>query len=151
MGSGAGFPALVLAELLRERCTVTLYEATAKKCRFLEECIARLSLPATVRNIRIEDAKPEVFDIVTARALAPLPKLLGYAQNLMGAESVGLFLKGQNIASELTDARKSWSMSLGQHPSRSDPSGVILEVRKLAPHDNHRNPKSAGSSRQKRR
>lgn len=132
LGSGAGFPGLVLAELLRGRCTVTLYEATAKKCRFLQECIFRLSLPATVRNVRLEDVRGEVADVVTARALAPLPKLLGYAQNFMGPDSVGLFLKGQNIASELTEARKSWRMSLDQHPSRSDPSGVILEVRKLS-------------------
>ncbi len=150
LGSGAGFPGLVLAELLRERCTVTLYEATAKKCRFLQECIFRLSLPATIRNVRIEDAEPEIFDVVTARALAPLPKLLGYAQNFMGPDSVGLFLKGQNIVSELTEARKSWRMSLGQHPSRSDPSGVILEVRKLAPHERPKL-KPAGRPRQKRR
>jgi 16S rRNA (guanine527-N7)-methyltransferase len=135
LGSGAGFPGLVLAELLRDRVKVTLYEATAKKCRFLEECIARLALPATVRNVRIEEIKTrESVDVVTARALAPLPKLLGYAHHFMGKDSVGLFLKGQNIVSELTEAHKSWRMSLGQHQSRSDPSGVIVEVRKLAPH-----------------
>ena len=151
LGSGAGFPALVLAELLRDRCSVTLYEATAKKCRFLEECIARLSLPASVRNVRIEDMTGEIADVVTARALAPLPKLLGYAHHFMGPGSVGLFLKGQNIASELTEARRSWRMSLGQHPSRSDPSGVILEVRKLAPNGSKLDNDPAKSPRSKRR
>ena len=133
LGSGAGFPGLVMAEILRERpgFRVTLYEATAKKCRFLEAVAARLNLPAEIRQGRIEDAPPEIFDCVTARACAPMAKLLAYAQRFWGKESVALLLKGQNVEVELTEINKSWRMELVRHQSRSDPSGVILEIREL--------------------
>ncbi len=132
LGSGAGFPGLVLAELLRERLRVVLYESTGKKCEFLRAVAKRLDLPAEIRCARAEDAKAEIFDVVTARALAPLPKLLGYAQHFTGRRTVCLFLKGQNIEAELTEAHKSWRMKLQRHQSLSDPSGVILEIRELA-------------------
>lgn len=131
LGSGAGFPGLVLAELLRGKLQVTLFEATAKKCRFLEEVRDRLGLGSVVRNDRMEEAPRETFDVVTARACAPLDKLLLYAQNFMGRRTVGLFLKGQNVGVELTQARNSWKMKALQHPSLTDPSGVVLEVREL--------------------
>lgn len=133
LGSGAGFPGLVLAELLRERPNfhTVLYESTGKKAQFLREVASRLGLLVEVRNARAEVAERETFDVVTARALAPLPKLASYAQNFWGARTTGLFLKGQNIEGELTEARKSWRMNLARHESRSDPSGVILEVREL--------------------
>jgi len=132
LGAGAGFPGLVLAELLRGRGVRTvLYESTAKKCRFLEAVATRLSLDVEVRNARIEGAAPEPFDVISARALAPLPKLLAYAQGFWTAQTVALFLKGQNVGVELTEARKSWRMNVKQHPSQSDPSGVVLEIREL--------------------
>ncbi len=133
LGSGAGFPGLVLAILLadRPRFRTVLYEATRKKCDFLEQAAARVGVPAEVRNRRIEEAAPEAFDIVTARALAPLEKLLAYAQAFQGQKTLNLFLKGQSVAAELTDAHKSWRMSVAQYPSRSDPSGVILAIREL--------------------
>jgi 16S rRNA (guanine527-N7)-methyltransferase len=133
LGAGAGFPGLVLAELLRDRPNVraVLYESTAKKCRFLEAVAARLTLPVEIRNARIEDAKPEKFDLVTARACARLPLLLDYAHKFWGRSTIGLFLKGQNVEAELTQARKSWMVDLQRHPSRSDTSGVILELREL--------------------
>jgi 16S rRNA (guanine527-N7)-methyltransferase len=132
LGSGAGFPGLVLAELLRGRVRLTLFEATAKKCRFLEAVRDRLGLDVAVRNERIEDADFEPFDVVTARACAPLDRLLSYAQHFAGPHSVCLLLKGQNVGSELTQARKSWKMKVQQHPSLTDPSGVVLEIRELA-------------------
>jgi len=131
LGSGAGFPGLVLAELLRGRAQVTLFEATAKKCHFLEAVRDRLGLEVTIRNERMEEVEFRPFDVVTARACAPLDKLLGYAQHFVGRNTVCLFLKGQNVGSELTEARKSWKMSLQQHPSLTDPSGVVLEIREL--------------------
>ena len=132
LGSGAGFPGLVLAECLRgQGLRVVLYEATAKKCRFLEAVAARLELIVQVRCERVEDAGPEPFDVVAARACAPLATLLGYAERFWGSQTKGLFLKGQNVGSELTEAHKSWRMKVERHPSRSDPSGVILEVREL--------------------
>src|SRR6185312_10480453 len=138
LGSGAGFPGLVLAELLRERpgFRAVLYEATGKKSRFLQEVAKRLELPVEVRGLRIEDAKPEAFELITARACAPLAKLLAYAQRFWGANTSGLCLKGQNVEVELTAARKSWRMELKSHSSKSAPSGVVLEVREL-----HRDPR----------
>jgi 16S rRNA (guanine527-N7)-methyltransferase len=133
LGSGAGFPGLVIAEVFRERpgFRVTLYEATAKKCRFLAAVATRLDLPVEVRQGRIEDAAPEIFDCITARACAPMAKLLAYAQRFWGKSTVGLFLKGQNVEVELTGSNKSWRMDMIRHQSRSDPSGVILEIREL--------------------
>ncbi len=75
LGSGAGFPGLVLAAL-RPETKVVLCESTAKKCRFLEAAAERMGLKVEVRNARIEDAKHEPFDVVTARACAPLERLL---------------------------------------------------------------------------
>lgn len=132
LGSGAGFPGLVLALLLKDRVAVTLYEATGKKAEFLWRAAERLGTHVDVRNARIEAASSEAFDVVTARACAPLPKLLDYAQHFIGPGTVCLFLKGQNIADELTDARKTWRMNLTQHPSRTHPFGAFLEIRGLA-------------------
>jgi len=135
LGSGAGFPGLVLAEMLRGRVAVTLYEATAKKCAFLTAAAERMALPVTIHNIRTEEASAQAFDVVTARACAPLPQLLTYAQRFTGQNSVCLFLKGQNVGSELTEAHKSWKMRVRQIPSLSDSSGTILELTELANND----------------
>jgi 16S rRNA (guanine527-N7)-methyltransferase len=133
LGSGAGFPGLVLAILFRERpgFRTVLYEATAKKCAFLAAAAQATGATAEIRNARIEQAKREPFDVVTARACAPLSKLLAYAQAFQGRDTVNLLLKGQSVASELTEARKSWRMQFFRHQSRSDPSGTILEIREL--------------------
>ena len=133
LGSGAGFPGLVLAEIFRKRqeFRTVLYEATEKKCRFLADVAARLDLDVDIRNARAEGATAEAFDIVTARALAPLPELLAYAQRFFGEDTIALFPKGQNLASELTNSHKSWKMITNKHPSMSDPTGIILEVREL--------------------
>ena len=132
LGSGAGFPGLILAILLRDRLHVTLFEATRKKAEFLETVARRLALPVTVRNQRIEAAPVESFDVVTARACAPLPALLAYAQNFVSPATVCLFLKGQSLAAELTQARNSWKMTVKEHPSKTHPFGVVLEIRDLA-------------------
>jgi 16S rRNA (guanine527-N7)-methyltransferase len=131
LGSGAGFPGLVLAELLRDQLRVSLFESTRKKAEFLRAAADRMGLDVEICNARIETARHAPVDVVTARALAPLEKLLGYAQHLAGGRTLCLFLKGQSLASELTQARKSWRMKALQHQSATDPSGVILEVREL--------------------
>jgi len=135
LGSGAGFPGLVLAELLRNRVSVTLHEATAKKCAFLQGAAERMDLKVTITNARMEDLPPKVYDVITARACAPLPRLLDYAQKFLGPETICLFLKGQNVGSELTEAHKSWRMKLRQIPSLTDPSGAIVELGELSRHD----------------
>jgi 16S rRNA (guanine527-N7)-methyltransferase len=133
LGSGAGFPGLILAELLKDRpqFRVVLVEATARKCQFLQSVAERLALPVQIRSARVEELLPEIFDVITARACAPLPELLAYAQRFWGKGTRGFFHKGQNLAVELTRASKSWRIKAEQHPSRSDPSGVILEIREL--------------------
>ena len=137
LGSGAGFPGLVLAVMLRDRprFRTVLYESIAKKCRFLEAAANRMQIPVEVRNARMEEARPEAFDIVTARACAPLVRLLTYARPFQAAETRNLFLKGQNVEAELTEARTSWTLNAVRHESLTDPSGVILEIRDIAPKD----------------
>jgi 16S rRNA (guanine527-N7)-methyltransferase len=133
LGSGAGFPGLVLAAMLRERpgFKTVLYESIAKKCAFLIAAAEQMQIQVEVRNARMEEARPEPFDLVTARACAPLTKLLGYARPFQGPETVSLFLKGQNVEGELTEARTSWKLNAVRHDSLTDPSGVILEIRDI--------------------
>ena len=131
LGSGAGLPGLVLAEMLRGRVSVVLYEATRKKAEFLELAARHMGLNVGIRNVRIEIGRHQPTDVVTARALAPLDRLLGYAQQFAGRHTVCLFQKGQSVAGELTIARKSWKIRVSQHQSATDPSGVILEIREL--------------------
>ena len=132
LGSGAGFPGLVLAAL-RPDLAVTLHEATTKKCAFLQAAADRMGLQVTIQNARLEDLRPQSFDVVTARALAPLPQLLSYAQNFVGLNGVCLFLKGQNVGAELTEAHKYWNIKASQVPSQTDPSAAIVVVRELGP------------------
>ena len=132
LGSGAGFPGLVLAAM-RPDLAVTLHEATTKKCAFLQAAADRMGLKVEIANARLEDLSPRPFDAVTARALAPLPQLLAYAQKFAGPNGVCLFLKGQNLGAELTEASKYWSMKASQVPSQTDPSGAIVIIRELDP------------------
>lgn len=132
LGSGAGFPGLVLAAML-PGVVVTLHEATAKKCAFLQAAADRMDLHVTIENARMEELPPRAFDVVTARACAPLPRLLEYAHSFVGPNSVCLFLKGQNVGSELTEAAKCWNMRVSQVASQTDPSGAIVTVRELGP------------------
>ena len=131
LGSGAGFPGMILAVLLQGRVAVTLFEATRKKADFLRVAAERLGVAVAVRNERIEEAARAVFDVLTARACAPLPELLEYAQHFAGPKTVCLFLKGQNVGVELTEARKSWRMKVREHPSVTHPFGFVLEIREL--------------------
>ena len=129
LGSGAGFPALVLGTM-RPGLKITLYESVAKKCRFLAEAAGVLGLDVEIRNARIEDSKLEGFDVLTARALAPLYQLLSYAARFQAQNTVNLLLKGQDIEVELKDTTKSWRMQITRHASQTGP-GTILEIRKL--------------------
>lgn len=133
LGSGAGFPGLVLACALVEvpGTGVELLESIQKKAKFLRDVADALSLPAIVHERRIEDfaaANKTRFDVVTARALAPMDKLLGYATPLLKTGAVGLFPKGQDVAAELTQASKSWNIEYELIPSVTDPNGRIVRV-----------------------
>lgn len=132
LGAGAGFPGLVLAILFKGRpgFHVHLVESMAKRCRFLQQVVDELALPATVHNDRAENLKLAV-DVVTARACAPLSRLLGYARPYLQAGAEGLFLKGQDVASELDEATRSWKFEAEVIPSASDERGRIVRVRRL--------------------
>lgn len=132
LGAGAGFPGLVLAILLKDRSDshVWLIDSLGKRCRFLQEVVDALSLRATVINGRAEDQRVKV-DVVTARAVAPMEKLLAYAQPYLQRGAQGLFLKGEKAEAELIDARKVWQFDSDLSVSRSDPRGRIVSVRSL--------------------
>jgi 16S rRNA (guanine527-N7)-methyltransferase len=155
LGSGAGFPGLVLAAMLPDQLAVTLIEATTKKCDFLKAAATELGLAVKIRNTRSEECPPQVFDVITSRACAPLPRLLGYAERFTGPNSVCLFLKGQNVGSELTEAHKSWKMKARQIQSLTDPSAAILELSDIhleVSHDaNSEQAPSPGGRQSKRR
>jgi 16S rRNA (guanine527-N7)-methyltransferase len=130
LGSGAGFPGLVLAIL--GVAGVELVESDARKCAFLREAARIADAPVTVHHARIEALPPHQVDVVTARACAPLDRLLVMAQRFIGPRTICLFLKGERAAEELTAARRGWTMRAACHPSRADPRGVILKLEQIA-------------------
>ncbi|NBB64155.1 16S rRNA (guanine(527)-N(7))-methyltransferase RsmG [Pseudomonas sp. ODNR1LW] len=132
LGAGAGFPGVVLAILSKGApdAHVWLIDSLGKRCRFLQEIVDLLDLPATVINGRAE-AQSVTCDIVTARAVAPMERLLGYAQPYFQRGAQGLFLKGERAESELIEARKSWHFDAELAPSQSDPRGRIVTVRSV--------------------
>lgn len=132
LGAGAGFPGVVLATLLKGRpgAHVWLIDSLGKRCRFLQAVVDELALPATVINGRAEEQALKV-DVVTARAVAPMEKLLGYAQPYLQRGAQGLFLKGEKAEAELIEARKVWQFDSDLSVSRSDPRGRIVSVRSL--------------------
>jgi len=136
LGSGAGFPGLVIACALAGRAGVSVHlvESTGKKANFLREAVNQLDLPAEIHAVRIEDfvknfkAKP---DIVTARALAPLDELFELAEPLLKTGAQGLFHKGQDVEAELTKSSKYWNIDAELIPSKTSPEGRIVAVRRL--------------------
>ena len=132
LGTGAGLPGIVLAILQKDRpgFHVHLIDSLAKRCRFLTEVVEGLKLPATVHNSRAEDLSLTV-DIVTARACAPLHRLFGYGQPYVKRGATALFLKGQDVASELEDATRHWDFEADVLPSLSDARGRIVRVKRL--------------------
>ena len=137
LGAGAGFPGLVIACALagKSGAEVHLIESKQKKASFLRECVAALDVPAIVHAQRIEDftrTNKQAFDVVTARALAPLDKLLGYANPLLKRGAIGLFPKGQDVDAELTTASKSWTIDADLVPSQTDPHARIVRLRRVS-------------------
>lgn len=132
LGTGAGLPGIVLAILGKGRpgFHVHLVDSLTKRCRFLSEVVDGLALPATVHNSRAEDLSLTV-DIVTARACAPLSRLMGYAQPYLKRGAQALFLKGQDVAAELEEARRTWDFEADVSPSLSDARGQIVRLRRL--------------------
>ncbi len=134
LGSGAGFPGLVTAILLADvdGASVTLVESNGRKAAFLQTVARELKLPAKVLSERIESIPERLadnrFDAVSARALASLGKLLGYAEPWLTAGATGVFHKGQDFASERRQAALSWDFDLIEHQSRIEPDSRIVLV-----------------------
>jgi 16S rRNA (guanine527-N7)-methyltransferase len=134
LGAGAGFPGIVLAILLkgREGAQVHLVESLTKRCRFLQAVVDELSLPAVIHNARAESTGLSSIDVVTARACAPMDKLLGYAHPTLRGKVRGLFLKGKDAEAEVAEATRRWRFDVAMIPSKSDPSGRIVSITRLA-------------------
>lgn len=127
LGSGAGFPGLVLAILGAPE--VHLIESDGRKCAFMQEVARATRATVRIHRCRIENAPRLRADVCVARALAPLTALLSHAARFSDQDTVCLFLKGQDVEAELTEAAKSWTMQIERLPSQSDPSGTILRVK----------------------
>ena len=127
VGSGAGFPGLVLA--IMGGVTVDLVESDQRKAVFLSTVIRELGLPAKVHNQRIENMPNLNPDVITARALAPVPKLLNLIETQLSFSCVCLFLKGASVEDELTNLQSYSTMIPTTHPSLSGPTGVVLELK----------------------
>jgi len=136
LGAGAGFPGLALAFGLMERgaadAEVICIESIAKKAAFIRSVARETGAPVTVIAERVErlDPVPSV-DVVTARAMAPLPKLLGYVHPFVEKGAVALLPKGARHREELTAARKSWTFDPEVIPSATAPEAAILKIRTL--------------------
>jgi 16S rRNA (guanine527-N7)-methyltransferase len=133
LGSGAGFPGLVIA-IARSGTQVHLVESDSRKCAFLRHAARATGVPAKVWEGRIEAVLPKldpVPTVVTARALASLDDLLALAAPLLMKGAIGLFPKGRDYSSELTKAAESWRFAADAIPSAVDPDGRILRIRRF--------------------
>lgn len=132
IGSGGGFPGAVIAIMLADRpdSHSDLVESNRKKAAFLASALGAAAAKAKVHALRIEDARLLIpsADVVTARALAPLPQLLELAAPWLAKGARGLFHKGKEFAAEIEESRSLWQFDLLTHPSRTSRDGVILEI-----------------------
>lgn len=141
IGAGGGFPALVLAILCRDRSPsprFALIESDRRKSAFLKLQVAELGLSADVFNSRIESLPPFHADVVSARALASLPALLGHAFRHLAPGGVCLFPKGRSWREEVELARRSWQFEFEPVPSIVDPDSAVLVIRNLRPMETDR-------------
>ena len=133
LGSGGGFPGLVIGICLAgiPGGHIDLVESNARKCAFLRHVARLTGAPVTVHNARIEDAVGQFsgkIDVVTARALAPLPLLLDWCNELLRTGAIALFPKGQHLESELTESSKCWKIHASTLPSLTDSAAGILKI-----------------------
>src|SRR5262245_39695182 len=132
LGSGAGFPGLVLAIVVGEGNDIHLIDTNGKKVAFLRQAARITNSSARIHQGRIEQMGAEtiggVADVITARALAGLDELVAMAVPFAGSQTRALFHKGQDVDRELTKTTKSWRIEATKHPSLIDPSGCIVEI-----------------------
>jgi 16S rRNA (guanine527-N7)-methyltransferase len=129
LGSGGGFPGLVLA--IASGVRFDLIEADRRKAAFLRTAVLETGAPATVHCCRIEEALVPPARLVTARALAPLPRLLPLASRFLTDDGVCVLLKGARAEEEVTEAERDWTMHVERVPSRTGAEGVVLRIRGL--------------------
>ena len=137
-GSGGGFPGVPIACALAGQpgAKVHLIESNGKKAAFLREAVRVTGVPAVIHEERAEkygESCAEAVHVVTARALAPLKILCDQAFPLISQGAVGLFLKGQDVDAELTDAAKYWRLAASKVPSKTSPQSAIVVIRSLKP------------------
>ena len=135
LGSGGGLPGLVVAIGARETrpdLRVVLVDSDRRKCAFLREAARELAPETQVIQGRIEDLQPQEADVISARALAPLPELFGLAVAHLAPQGVCLFLKGQRAADEIAAARAEWFFQVETQPSQTDPLASVLKISGLA-------------------
>jgi len=134
LGSGGGFPGLVIAILAAELAPdlrLSLVESDARKASFLLTVVGDLKLAADVYIERAETLQPQNADVITARALAPLSRLFDFTERHAANTCVSLFSKGKSYENELTEARKYWTFRLRKTPSITDQNAVILAIESL--------------------
>jgi len=134
LGSGAGFPGLVVAVILAERTPATeviMVESDARKAAFLRTAVRTLGLAAQIRTDRAEALAPFNAPILSARALAPLPRLLEHADRHLAADGIALFPKGRSRAAEIAEARANWGFALSETRSITDPEAAILRIERI--------------------
>lgn len=130
LGSGAGFPGLVLA-IMGVAEKVHLVESDARKCAFLREVAARTETSIDLHNVRIEHGPTMKADVITARALAPMKKLLPLVEPYVTPTTTCLFHKGARADDELTEVGKLWIMRADRLVSVTDANAVILRITEL--------------------
>ncbi|MDD9718092.1 16S rRNA (guanine(527)-N(7))-methyltransferase RsmG [Dinoroseobacter sp. PD6] len=131
LGSGGGLPVVVLGVLAKHRgCRIkfTAIESDARKCAFLRTAARELQINLSVITSRIEAANVEPGNVITARALAPVSKLLEFAEPLRVAGGTCLFLKGENVQNEVSEAKNSWQFEAKYYPSVTSEKSAILEI-----------------------
>lgn len=134
LGSGGGFPGMVVAILAAEKypgLNITCVESDQRKATFLRTVARETGVDATVISERIEALPPLNADVVSARALAPLPALVSYANRHLAPEGIALFQKGTGQAKEVDLALASWAFRLDTIPSRTDRESTILKLRSI--------------------
>lgn len=133
IGSGGGLPGLVVAAALHERTNITMIESDARKCAFLRAAARAMGLAnVEIINQRIEAAAPQNAEVVSARALAPLDRLLALVVRHLSPQGVALLPKGRGWKDEIAAAERDWQFHFDALPSRTDQDAVILKISKVS-------------------
>ena len=131
IGSGAGFPGMVLAILSENKGSFHFVESDARKCAFIRNVSRETNTPITVHTERIETFDKVKADVVSARALASVEKLFEYTEKILKPDSICLYLKGRNCNSELEEVSPSWRYKVEKYASKTDENGTILRIKDI--------------------